>query len=1191
MPGPAPLTRQFRFTSVLLIAALPLPAAAQDLLQVYREAQRNDAVFAAARHALDAGRERLPQGLALLLPTLNLTGSATRTRVEVDSDDPLILPSTTRNPESANYTLTLTQPIFRQQNWLQYQQGGQQVRQAEATFGQASQDLIIRVAQAYFDVLAAHDTLALVRAQKTATAEQLAQAKRNFEVGTATITDTHEAQARYDLIAAQEIAALNDLESKRRALQLITGREPGELATLRPDVKLAPPNPPDMQTWVDLAEKQGYPVQIAEAAAEVAVARGTAHARGAPADARFRRHPRPVGARAPRARATSGATPRTTVIGLQLAMPLYQGGALNSREREAAALNLKAKEDLENARRNAALAARQNYLLVINGIALVERARAGARLVAERARLEQARLRGRRAHQHRRAERAAAALPHAARPRGRALQPDHEQPAPQGRRRHVARRGPRTGQPRARALKEAQRTERVTHQDALHSILVVRRDNIGDLVCTTPLFSALRRRYPRAWIGALVNSYNAPVLDRNPDLDGVVVYTKLKHLEPGDSRLGTLARRLAELWALRRRRLDCVVLATPLVVPRSVALARALAPRRIVAFSDEHVRRVTGLHEVERVFSLAAELGVEGPIPPLKVVPDPSLTARALDAFGRSKDKLKVAVQISTRRPAQQWPAERFVALLQRLHALGAAAMLLWAPGPAEPSSPSRRRRKSRRYHGRACRRCPARRLPHRAAGGAHRRACLLRRRDHERRRRHASGGGAAKADRVLLRRRCARAVAPLGRAAPRPACAEPQGGGHLGRRNARRTARASRYLISSRRTWTCLAVAPRCASQSAFPALRHRAALLRVRRAARALRVNRRVGVARLERRARLEREPRRLGEIEHARAEHHRRAGGERLDQVLPAERQEAAADHRHVARRVVERHLAHGVAEVDAGRSRPGTSVAAAPRIGPSRDLVEALRMARNDDDREARRFPGISSSSSFSSPSRVLASSSTGRPSVAFHSRPAASCAASSATSNLRLPVTSTRGAPERAQARGVGLALRADRGQAADRRARSARASAGSRAPSFSDMRALASTHRHAVALRSAASRFGQSSVSISTPRRGRKCSRKPLHRLRIVVGQEGGEHRLAVDLLQRLAAGRGGAGHRRSRGRAACRCSARTSGAAARASPTETACTQSDLVRVLGRDRCRSAPARARGSPARAARATTAAEG
>jgi outer membrane protein len=371
MLGPAPLTRRFRFTNVLLIAALPLPAVAEDLLQVYREAQRKDAVFAAARHALEAGRERLPQGLALLLPTLNLTGSATRTRVELDSRDPLILPSSTRYPETAAYTLTLTQPILRQQNWIQYQQGGHQVRQAEATFGQASQDLIIRVAQAYFDILTAHDTLALVRAQKTATAEQLAQAKRNFEVGTATITDTHEAQARYDLIAAQEIAAQNDLESKRRALQLITGREPGELATLRPDVKLAPPNPPDMQTWVELAEKQGYEVQVTEAAAEVATLEARrARAAHLPTLDFVATHGQ--SGQSATSESSVGRDFTTTVIGLQLAMPLYQGGALNSRERETAALSMRSREDLDNARRNAALTARQNYLLVINGIAVVD---------------------------------------------------------------------------------------------------------------------------------------------------------------------------------------------------------------------------------------------------------------------------------------------------------------------------------------------------------------------------------------------------------------------------------------------------------------------------------------------------------------------------------------------------------------------------------------------------------------------------------------------------------------------------------------------------------------------------------------------------------------------------------------------------------------------------------------------------
>ena len=374
MPGHVPSIRRFLFTEVLLFglagSGAAFPAAAEDLLQVYREAQRADAAYAAAKHALDAGREKDNQGLALLLPNLNLTGSATRTRVEVDSRDPLILPSFTRYPESASYTLTFTQPIFRAQNWLQYQQGGFQVRQAEATFGQATQDLIVRVAQAYFDVLAANDTLALVRAQKTATAEQLAQAKRNFEVGTATITDTHEAQARYDLIAAQEIAALNDVETKRRALQLITGKEPGELTPLRADVRLSPPTPADMQAWVELAEKQGYPVQIQEAAAEVASLEARRNRAAHLPTLDFVATHGQSGQNAT-TDSLAGRDTTTTVIGLQLAMPLYQGGGISSREREAAALSLKAKEDLESARRNSALAARQNYLLVANGIAVV----------------------------------------------------------------------------------------------------------------------------------------------------------------------------------------------------------------------------------------------------------------------------------------------------------------------------------------------------------------------------------------------------------------------------------------------------------------------------------------------------------------------------------------------------------------------------------------------------------------------------------------------------------------------------------------------------------------------------------------------------------------------------------------------------------------------------------------------------
>ena len=365
MPGRVRSIRPFLFTSLFLAGG----AGAEDLVQIYREAQRSDPVFTAARHTLEAGRERLPQGRALLLPTLNLSGSATRSRTDTEFRDAAV-PNTIRSPDQVGYTLSLNQPIFRMQNVIQYRQADHQVRQAEATFGQAYQDLIVRTAQSYFDVLAAQDTLALVRAQKEATAEQLAQAKRNFEVGTATLTDTHEAQARYDLNSAQEIAALNDLESKRRALQILTGREIAELAPLRPDVRLSPPNPPDMAAWVDIAENNAFPIQFAEAAAEVAAleARRSSAAHLPTLD--FVATHGQTGASAT-SDSSVGRDTTNTVIGLQLAMPLFQGGALTSRDRETAALSLRAKEDLENARRNAVLSTRQNYLLVSNGISLI----------------------------------------------------------------------------------------------------------------------------------------------------------------------------------------------------------------------------------------------------------------------------------------------------------------------------------------------------------------------------------------------------------------------------------------------------------------------------------------------------------------------------------------------------------------------------------------------------------------------------------------------------------------------------------------------------------------------------------------------------------------------------------------------------------------------------------------------------
>jgi outer membrane protein len=354
----------------LFLALVALPAGAQSLIDVYRDARGYDAQYAAARHALQAGLEKLPQGRALILPSLNLSANVTNTDLDSESKNQAISPSFDRDIRSRGYSLSFSQPIFRRQNSIQYDQAEFQVKQAEAVFGQASQDLILRVAQAYFDVLAAQDTLAFIRAQKAAIAEQLAQARRNFEVGTATITDTHEAQARADLAAAQEIAAQNDLDTKRRTLQQIAGKEYAALKPLRAQVKLSPPSPPNMQNWVDLAEKQGYPVQIQETTSEIAALEVKRNQAGHyPTLDLVASH----GWNTQNASSLSSAGSRTTTntIGLQLAMPLYAGGSITSREREAAANHDKSKQDLENARRTSALSARQSYLAVISGIAQV----------------------------------------------------------------------------------------------------------------------------------------------------------------------------------------------------------------------------------------------------------------------------------------------------------------------------------------------------------------------------------------------------------------------------------------------------------------------------------------------------------------------------------------------------------------------------------------------------------------------------------------------------------------------------------------------------------------------------------------------------------------------------------------------------------------------------------------------------
>jgi outer membrane protein len=349
-------------------ALLSLDAHAIDLLQVYREALANDAVYASARATLSAGLERITQGRAGLLPTVGVGGNYTR----FNGDLSVAGLDSSRSSTSRGYTVSLSQPLFRWANWEQYQQGKLSVAASEAQFAQAEQDLIVRVSQAYFDVLSAQDVLASVQAQKTAITEQLASAKRNFEVGTATITDTHEAQARFDLAVAQEFAALNDLEIKRTALEQIIGKPAGELASLRPGLALAEPQPAQIDKWVKSAESRNFGVlgqQFALEFAQREISKSRAGHLPTVDLVASRSHNNQNGSTLT---TTTGSLSDSSSIGVLWNIPLFAGFAVTSRVRETIALEEKARADLENARRTAIQTARQAYLGVNSGLSQVK---------------------------------------------------------------------------------------------------------------------------------------------------------------------------------------------------------------------------------------------------------------------------------------------------------------------------------------------------------------------------------------------------------------------------------------------------------------------------------------------------------------------------------------------------------------------------------------------------------------------------------------------------------------------------------------------------------------------------------------------------------------------------------------------------------------------------------------------------
>jgi outer membrane protein len=357
-----------------VMMAFASSAQAQSLVEMYDAARGYDAGFISAKAQFEANLAKANQTLGGILPNIALSASATRTYFEGRNDSGAAWPITP-NPRTYGTgvgAVTLTQPLYRPAAWAAYRQGGHLLQQAAAQFEAAEQDLLIRVSQAYFDVLTSEDSLALVQAQKKAVGEQLASAQRNFEVGTATITGVRDAQARFDLANAQEIAGENDLRIKRLALDLAVGLSNAKPKRLANNTKLITPPTEDVNTWVTQSETTSPAVRQAQLGLDIAsqeVNKATAgHKPTLDAQISY------SGVRNVDGSATSPSgshifNPSAAVV---LNVPIFAGFSTMYKVKEATALEDKARSDYENARRATAQATRTAYFGLVAGLSQVK---------------------------------------------------------------------------------------------------------------------------------------------------------------------------------------------------------------------------------------------------------------------------------------------------------------------------------------------------------------------------------------------------------------------------------------------------------------------------------------------------------------------------------------------------------------------------------------------------------------------------------------------------------------------------------------------------------------------------------------------------------------------------------------------------------------------------------------------------
>lgn len=349
-------------------------ARGEDLLSLYQLALQNDATLAGERFSLDASREKIPEARSALLPALVSNGQVGRSGGPVTYTD---TPTVDRTFNTLNWAVQLTMPLLRAGGLAGYRQSQAQFSQAQEQYSLAEQDLIVRVAQGYFNVLVAEESLAAANAEVTATEEQRALASKSFEKGVVSVTDVDEATSRAELATSGRLSAQTDVQVKRAELEKITGSVPSALAALRSDAVLRPPDPADVDEWVAQASDNNPAVLGLHSAVEAA--------RLEVQKARMSRLPS-IDAVASYGRDFSSGNDVNPVDystnarikqgGIQFTLPLLDGGGMHAQVAEALARQRKAEADLEVARRQVAVDARTAYQAVVSGIAQIRALRA-----------------------------------------------------------------------------------------------------------------------------------------------------------------------------------------------------------------------------------------------------------------------------------------------------------------------------------------------------------------------------------------------------------------------------------------------------------------------------------------------------------------------------------------------------------------------------------------------------------------------------------------------------------------------------------------------------------------------------------------------------------------------------------------------------------------------------------------------